>query len=197
MPRTAIVASLLFVIASTSTSIAGEQLSATRKVGAPRGFANACAQYAWLCSNSKGGKLSDAAAMKLLTKVNSSVNAAVRPAHDKSQFGRREVWSLPTDGSGDCEDYVLMKHKRLVDAGFPSRNLAMSVVLDRSGNNHMVLVARTGAGDMVLDNLSNRIKPFNRTGYTFIARQDFNSKSQWRVSLSGPRAARLAKSGAR
>lgn len=193
MPRTAIVGSLLFVIISTSSSIAGEQLSATRKVGAPRGFANACAQYAWLCSNSKGSKLSDRAALELLKKVNSSVNAAVRPAHDNTQFGHREVWSLPTDGKGDCEDYVLMKHKRLVEAGFPSRNLAMSVVLDRSGNNHMVLVARTDAGDMVLDNLSSRVKPFNRTGYTFIARQDFARKSEWRVSLAGPRAASLAK----
>jgi predicted transglutaminase-like cysteine proteinase len=131
--------------------------------------------------------------MDLLKKVNSSVNAAVRPVQDKAQFGRREVWSLPTDGKGDCEDYVLMKYKRLVEAGFPSRNLAMSVVLDRRGNNHMVLVARTESGDMVLDNLTGRIKPFNRTGYTFIARQDFDSKSEWRVSLAGPRAARLAK----
>jgi predicted transglutaminase-like cysteine proteinase len=191
--NTIVTAAAGLLLMSTLTSFAGEQLSATRTVGAPPGFANACAKFSWLCSNSGHAKLAKSSSMTLLKKVNSSVNASVRPAKDKARFGRREVWSLPTDGRGDCEDYVLMKHKRLVEAGFPSNSLALSVVLDRKGQNHMVLVARTESGDMVLDNLTSRIKPFNRTGYTFVARQDFDNKSKWRVSLAGPRADMLAK----
>jgi predicted transglutaminase-like cysteine proteinase len=191
MPRMAIISIAALLLMPPAASIAGEHLTTTRKVNAPPGFGQACARYAWLCSNSTKGKVANHSSIDLLKSVNSSVNRSIRPTADRVKNGRSEVWSLPTDGRGDCEDYALMKYKRLLEAGFPSENLALSVVLDRKINNHVVLVARTGSGDMVLDNLTNRIKPFRSTGYTFIARQNFGKKSEWRVSLSGPLAVKL------
>jgi predicted transglutaminase-like cysteine proteinase len=47
----------------------------------------------------------------------------------------------------------------LLGAGFASNKLALSVVIDRRGNNHVVLLARLRSGDYVLDNLAGKVKP--------------------------------------
>ena len=48
---------------------------------------------------------------------------------DMDHWGVIEKWSLPTDGYGDCEDYVLMKRKMLIDAGWPREALLITVAL--------------------------------------------------------------------
>lgn len=164
------------------------QLAATRAIAAPEGFSSACQRYSWLCSSKGGANMSDDKALELLSKVNRKVNTAIRPAEDTVVYGRSNYWTLPKDGRGDCEDYAMAKTKALLDAGFPASKLAVSVVLDRSGNNHAVLMVRLSGGDFVLDNLTGTIKSWERTGYTFLARQKFDNKSTWEVILSGPRA---------
>lgn len=175
-----------------SEGSAGSMLRASRSIGAPIGFPSACARYAWLCHNQGGGKISDDAAMPLLQRVNRSVNASVKPALDISTSGKSEYWSLPIDSRGDCEDYALLKLKTLLDSGFPSNKLSMSVVLDRRGNNHVVLLARLKAGDYVLDNLSGSVRTWESTGYTFLASQNFSNKGAWQVTLAGPRAGQFS-----
>lgn len=176
------------MLAVPSQSIAGSPLPASRSIGAPIGFPSACTRYAWLCHNTASHEISDDEAMPLLQQVNRSVNARVIPATDMSTTGKPEYWSLPINGRGDCEDYALLKLKTLVDAGFPSNKLAMSVVIDRGGGNHVVLLARLKSGDYVLDNLASRVVPWSSTGYTFLASQNFDNKSAWKVTLAGPRA---------
>ena len=51
------------------------------------------------------------AAWRDLLRVNHWVNETVKPMTDMEHWGVIEKWSLPTDGYGDCEDYVLMKRK--------------------------------------------------------------------------------------
>jgi predicted transglutaminase-like cysteine proteinase len=167
-------------------------LRASRSIGAPIGFPSACSRYAWLCHNRGGGAISDEQAMPLIKQVNRQVNAAVTPATDFTTTGKAEYWSLPTNNRGDCEDYALLKMKTLLDAGFPSNKLSMSVVIDRHGGNHVVLLARLEAGDYVLDNLAGSVKLWSNTGYTFLASQNFNNKSNWQVTLAGPRAGQFS-----
>ena len=138
--------------------------------------------------------MTDEEALGLLRRVNGRVNAAVRPAEDAATTGMQDYWSLPINGRGDCEDYALLKKKELIDAGFKSDRLAITVVLDRNGKNHSVLMARLKAGDYVLDNLSGSVKPWESTGYTFIARQDFENQRVWKVILAGPRARQITDS---
>ncbi len=170
------------------TPVFAGQLQATRAIAAPEGFSSACQRYSWLCTTKAGVKMSDAEALELLTKVNRQVNAAIRPAEDSVVYGRSNYWTLPKDGRGDCEDYAMAKTKALLDAGFPASKMAVSVVLDRSGNNHAVLMVRIADGDYVLDNMTGSIKSWDRTGYTFLARQKYDNKAAWEVILSGPRA---------
>jgi predicted transglutaminase-like cysteine proteinase len=181
-----------FVISSNEPSFAASHLAATRFVGPPPPFISACHRYAWLCLTHSGKAMGDQEALALLKQINSRVNAEVIPAEDIVTYGRQDYWSLPTNGRGDCEDYALLKKKELQDAGFKSDKLAMTVVLDRNGGNHSVLMARLAGGDYILDNLSSSVRAWEDTGYTFIARQNFQDERRWEVILAGPRASQVA-----
>lgn len=167
-------------------ALAGQPLPSSRSIGAPVGFAPACARYRWLCHEISAQGLTAEAAMPLLRKVTRAVNGHVRSTEDRSALG--DAWTLPVGGRGDCEDYALQKMKDLIDAGFPANRLALSVVIGPRDENHLVLIARMDDTDYVLDNLNNAVKPWRATPYTFLATQDFLKRSTWRVTLAGPRA---------
>jgi predicted transglutaminase-like cysteine proteinase len=126
----------------------------------------------------------DARAWRELTRINRDVNDAVEPMSDLEHWGTLEKWSYPTDGKGDCEDYVLEKRKRLMDAGWPRQSLLITVVRDKKGDGHAVLTVRTDRGDFVLDNQEARVKGWTDTGYTFVKRQSAEHPDKW-VALGG------------
>ncbi|MGO7704614.1 transglutaminase-like cysteine peptidase, partial [Rhizobium ruizarguesonis] len=74
-------------------------------------------------------QLNDQAGTALLQKVNRAVHGRIIPAEDRPSSRNKDVWSLPAAGRGDCEDYALQKRKDLIEAGFPSNRLALSVVI--------------------------------------------------------------------
>lgn len=182
-------------VAAGSSGVAaseGDHLTPTRAIAAPPGFASACKRYGFLCGASTGRRMDEQQLLSLASRINSEVNWSVRSTTDAALYGRAEHWTLPDEGAGDCEDYALLKKKRLVESGVDSRLLSMAVVLDGSGQNHVVLMLRVPSGDVVLDNLRGSILPWSQTGYTFLARQNVASKGSWRVALAGPRAAQIA-----
>jgi predicted transglutaminase-like cysteine proteinase len=122
---------------------------------------------------------------KQLVRINRDVNDAVEPVSDLEHWNTLEKWSYPTDGKGDCEDYVLEKRRRLIEAGWPRQALLITVVRDKKGDGHAVLTVKTDRGDMILDNQETRIKPWSDTGYRFVKRQSETHPSKW-VSLGAP-----------
>jgi predicted transglutaminase-like cysteine proteinase len=118
-----------------------------------------------------------------IVAVNAKVNAEIRPLTDADHWGLADIWSLPTDGYGDCEDYQLLKRKRLAEAGLPRRAMRMTVVIDERGEGHAVLMVRTDRGDLVLDNKVNAVLPWHQTGYVYVKREAQDSAG-W-VSLGG------------
>jgi predicted transglutaminase-like cysteine proteinase len=120
-----------------------------------------------------------------LVRINRDVNDAVEAVSDLEHWGTLEKWSYPTDGKGDCEDYVLEKRKRLIDAGWPRQSLLITVVRDRKGDGHAVLTVKTNRGDLILDNQEARIKAWSDTGYRFVKRQSETHPNKW-VSLGTP-----------
>jgi predicted transglutaminase-like cysteine proteinase len=110
----------------------------------------------------------DARTWALIVTVNSQVNASVTPQEDLAHWGVLDRWDYPSDGSGDCEDYQLLKRRRLVEAGLPRRALRMVVVLDELGQGHAVLAVRTDRGDFILDNKRDQVLAWHRTGYVYI-----------------------------
>ncbi len=123
--------------------------------------------------------------------VNDRVNRSVAPITDEEHWGMVERWSYPTDGAGDCEDYVLEKRRQLIAAGAPAGALMIGVVLDHEGLGHAVLIVRTSIGDLVLDNQERRILHWRDTGYAFLKRQDHRQTGRW-VSLNNRIGARDA-----
>lgn len=118
----------------------------------------------------------------LVTTVNIDVNKAVTPANDIDNYGLDEVWTYPDNGKGDCEDYALEKRRLLAEKGISLANLLLTVVRKPDGEGHAVLTLRTDAGDFILDNLSDRVKPWRETGYKFLKRQASTNTGRW-VSL--------------
>jgi predicted transglutaminase-like cysteine proteinase len=108
---------------------------------------------------------------KTLNRINQQVNADIEPRSDEDQWGVEDRWDFAEDGYGDCEDYQLVKRKRLVEAGFPRRALRMTVVIDEEGAGHAVMMVRTNRGDFILDNKRNAILPWQRTNYVYIKRE--------------------------
>jgi predicted transglutaminase-like cysteine proteinase len=124
------------------------------------------------------------ASWKQIVKINADVNRDVIAVTDQDHWGVPEHWGYPEDGKGDCEDFVLEKRRRLIQAGFPVQTLLITVVRDQKGDGHAVLTIKTDRGDFVLDNQVGKILAWKETGYKFIKRQSDENPTRW-VSLGG------------
>lgn len=114
-----------------------------------------------------------------IVAVNNSVNTSVAPRTDMEMWGREEVWSFPTNGEGDCEDYVLEKRRDLYQMGLSLANLLITVVRKPDGEGHAVLTVRTTKGDMILDNLRDDVLLWKDTEYRYLKRQASTHTGQW------------------
>jgi predicted transglutaminase-like cysteine proteinase len=157
----------------------------------PYGWADFCRRYAGECDSGPFAPLDvnlTPKTMKEIERVGKWVNAHVKPVSDIEHWGVIDQWDYPTDGKGDCEDYALFKRKILMVEGFPRQALLMTVVKDGQNEGHAILTVKTNAGEFVLDNLNDEVKPWNRTGYRFVKRQSQPNQNLW-VQIGDPTAA--------
>ena len=103
--------------------------------------------------------------------INDRVNGSIISLSDQDHWGVADRWDLPNDGYGDCEDIQLLKRKLLTEQGLPRRAMRMTVLIDDRGEGHAVLMMRTDRGDFILDNKTNAILPWDKTGFTFSKRE--------------------------
>ena len=113
-----------------------------------------------------------------LIDVNNRYNSNVRPVTDAKLYNVAEFWTYP-DQYGDCEDYVLAKRRALIEAGWPASTLLITVVRQRNGEGHAVLMVRTDRGDLVLDNQDALIKLWTETPYEYLKRQSQADSGKW------------------
>lgn len=118
------------------------------------------------------------AGWKAILEVNHEVNQAIMPLTDFEIYGEEERWGIP-DAVGDCEDYVLLKRRRLIERGFSPADLLITVVLQPNGDGHAVLTVRTDRGDFILDNMRNKVLRWSETEYTFLKRQSSEHAGRW------------------
>ncbi len=121
-----------------------------------------------------------------LVRINKWVNDNVKPMTDLEHWGVVEKWSYPDDGYGDCEDYVLLKRRMLMEAGWPREALLITVVREKNGNGHAVLTVKTDKGEFILDNQEERILLWSETSYRYVKRQSQSDPNRW-VALGDPR----------
>jgi predicted transglutaminase-like cysteine proteinase len=196
LPAAAVLGLGLFLSTATEDASARQpnntlELTTFSSGTAPAGFNGTCSKYAWACSSAAGRRqFGHQELINLADEINRAVNREIVSKTDLDNYGVREKWTLPYNGYGDCEDYALLKMKRLIDAGVAPRDLFLSTVVGRTDEVHIVLVLRTAQGDYILDNLTNRMSHWSSTNYTFIKKQDPQRPSRWTVVLLGPRAVR-------
>ncbi|MDP4595327.1 MAG: transglutaminase-like cysteine peptidase [Beijerinckiaceae bacterium] len=127
---------------------------------------------------------------KIMSRINTWVNKQIKPQSDIDHWNVVDHWDYPSDGRGDCEDYVLLKRKLLMQEGFPRQALLITVVKDEKGDGHAVLTVKTTAGEFILDNLNPRVKPWNKVPYRFVKRQSQADPNTW-VEIGEPTSAPL------
>jgi predicted transglutaminase-like cysteine proteinase len=161
---------------------------------APIGWIEFCAEYSGECDTQASQPrdiVLTAKAWRDMVKVNDWVNETVKPMTDLDHWGVVERWNYPDDGYGDCEDYVLLKRRMLMKAGWPREALLVTVVRDKKGEGHAVLTVKTNRGEFILDNQENEVLAWDKTGYRFVKRQSQADPNVW-VALGEPRAAPAA-----
>ncbi len=157
----------------------------------PIGWVEFCIEYKAECATQPSSPRDVVLTQKAwadIVKVNAWVNQAIKPVTDLEHWGVIERWNYPDDGYGDCEDYVLLKRRMLMQAGWPREALLITVVRDKKGDGHAVLTVKTDHGEFILDNQEPQVLPWNKTGYRFVKRQSQSDPNLW-VSLGEPRTA--------
>lgn len=112
------------------------------------------------------------AARLALTDVNRTVNAEIRFMPDPEWQGYEDVWSYPLAGHGDCEDFALEKRRRLVESGLPRAAMTLAIVHHKTlFFPHVILLAETSAGTMVLDNLRDELACWDAVPFNYETRE--------------------------
>ena len=157
---------LIYLGAAAIASIMGAG-SAVAGGHAPLGYQLMCLNNPSLVECRGGGASKvkvTGSTMAMLQRVNSSVNTRIQPRHD----GSVDVWTANAS-TGDCEEYALAKRRALINAGLPPSALRLAYVKTRSGEGHAVLIVKTGGRDLVLDVLTQKIRPLSQSGLRVIS----------------------------
>jgi predicted transglutaminase-like cysteine proteinase len=97
-----------------------------------------------------------------LERVNLWVNRQIAYADDERNYQQRDFWATADEtvarGSGDCEDYAILKMHMLRAAGIDGDRMKLVLLRDLAINaDHAFLMVRSQAGWVVLDNMTDRI----------------------------------------
>jgi predicted transglutaminase-like cysteine proteinase len=115
---------------------------------------------------------------ELLNRVNHSVNMSIIPISKSYGPNLGDGWTIAPE-MGDCNDYAVTKRHQLLENGLPSSALRLSVVKTASGIGHLVLVVATTKGDLVMDDLTEMIRPWQTTNYHWLKIQSATEPKFW------------------
>jgi predicted transglutaminase-like cysteine proteinase len=120
----------------------------------------------------------NAESSELLKRVNHSVNMSIAPTLKSYGPNLGDGWTIAPE-TGDCNDYAVTKRHELLESGLPSKALRLSVVTTETGIGHLVLVVATTKGDIVMDNLTEVIRPWQSTNYHWLKIQSAADAKFW------------------
>jgi predicted transglutaminase-like cysteine proteinase len=171
-------------------SVQSTFISVGERTLVPYGWLEFCSRYVGECSADSRSETEirlSPTAYRRIAQINRAVNAEIKAVSDADQWGVVDRWDYPASGKGDCEDYVLLKRRLLIDEGFSPRALLVTVVRDERGDGHAVLTVKTNQGEFILDNLRDGVKPWTASPYKFVKRQSQTDPNLW-VDLTGGEA---------
>lgn len=155
-------------------ALSASRIQTAATAAPPLGFQLFCMRTPEHCTASARDEVAMSPELiNILSSVNRSVNASITPRVRPVQ-----TWELGAR-AGDCKDYVLNKRHRLIGMGVPAGALRIAIGYTAWGEGHTVLVVRTSAGDLVLDNLDSQIRGWDETGHQLVAMSSSDPR-QWR-----------------
>jgi predicted transglutaminase-like cysteine proteinase len=159
-----------------------ERIGFNTPVLPPFAYVRHCSQYPEECRVRRmafrGGKVAlTAKRWAELVAVNAQVNRSIRPEPNLRGVAY-EQW-LIAPKTGECHDYAVTKRHELLARGWPSRALLLAEVVVPTGEHRLVVVVRTGEGDLVIDNLNANILPWYRTPYRWVRIQTPRNPTFW------------------
>jgi predicted transglutaminase-like cysteine proteinase len=113
-----------------------------------------------------------------LRRVNRMINRQIVAVNETPAYRGADEWSL-APAEGDCEDFAITKRHNLIKMGWPAAALRLAIARTSWGEGHLVLVVRTNGGDLVLDNLTNSVRSWNKTGLTWEMIQSSDNPKNW------------------
>lgn len=116
-----------------------------------------------------------------LEDVQTLVNSRVRPRENP-----RHAWEYASGGYGDCNTYALEKRRELMARGWPRTALLLASAITETNEGHLVLIVRTNAGDLVLDNRLAPVVDWSRLPYRWVSRQSEQRLTIWMSILPRP-----------
>ena len=166
------------VIASAESS----QFYLGDRVLAPIAHTVFCMNYPRECSKAEAATSFFTVDLKILyselDSVNREVNAAIQPA--PANTGRFRQWAL-FPSTGTCNDYVVSKRHELLSRGWPSSALQLAeIIIPKTGEHHLVLVANARGNTFVLDNLKfNPVPLMDSIEYRWVRIESSQDPGYW------------------
>lgn len=168
----------------SASADAGSVMKTGAAVVPPAGFIRFCVEHAQECLLSRQAPetvelTADhlAQLQQVQTKVNTGITARVNETR---------AWEYAASGYGDCNTYALTKRRDLIALGWPEETLLLAAAYTESGEGHLVLVAHTTQGDLVLDNRLPQVVDWTQLPYRWIAVQSQKSPTRWLKIESDP-----------
>jgi predicted transglutaminase-like cysteine proteinase len=175
-------AAALCAAGSASAAVPGVFMATTGQTTQPIGHYEFCREHVSECTPTDKRPwrvLLTPATWAQLIGIDTTVNHTIKTISDQDQYGRPEVWAYPDSGEGDCEDFALLKRRDLMAKGWPASALLMTVVMRANGDGHAVLTVLTDRGDLILDNLTDKVAVWDETDYRYIKRQSPKNPGLW------------------
>lgn len=179
-----VVVVLLYLGVATAAASASEKYITLgpRTQMPPIGWTQFCDTYKGVCDTkplSPVDVVLDEKAWNALKQVNNWVNHNIKPETDMDHYGMIQWWRYPDDGAGACHSYALLKRRLLMQAGWPRQALLMTIVHESDGEGHAVLTVETDRGEFILDNLTDDIRLWSKTPYSYYKRQSQDDPNVW------------------
>lgn len=105
---------------------------------------------------------------EIAEQVQEIVNKEIQYCRDNFQFNTDEFWCILQGTLGDCEDYVLLKRKMLLEKGWDHQKLNI-VTCIANGEGHAVLFVETDKGGFIMDNCHQGIVDPKSLNYKWIS----------------------------
>lgn len=125
--------------------------------------------------------LLDRWSLRGLKRINSYYNRHGTYIPDSRLFGKGDHWRCFDEDNaktvnymrGDCEDFALTKWRRISKLMKSLSCFQIAICFHKTKGPHAVLIVRVAQGGergaLVLDNLTSRVLPYQKTGLRFVA----------------------------